>query len=69
MSETVAVTFLYALGQQVRWAERPAHVWRVLERHYREGTVSRYIRYRLMAVGDPEDAMAYEPDLLPLEGC
>jgi hypothetical protein len=69
MPETVHVTFLFALGQQVRWAERPAHVWRVIERHSREGTVSRYIRYRLMAVGNTEDAMAYEPDLLPEEDC
>ena len=65
MAETVPVTFRYELGQRVRWAEQPEGRWRVIERHYREGTFSTYIRYRLRRVNDTEDAMAYEPDLDP----
>lgn len=67
MHETVRVPFLYALGQDVRWAKRPDVCWRVIERHYYEGVVSRYILYRLRAANDTEAAMAYQPDVTPAE--
>ena len=68
MSETVQVTFQYAIGQWVRWAEQPGVRWRVIERVYREGYASPFVRYRLHAAGDTQDAMAYEPDLASGEG-
>ena len=52
-------------GNEPRWAEQPEGGWRVIERHYREGTFSAYIRYRLRRVNDTEDGMADEPDLDP----
>jgi hypothetical protein len=63
MPETVRVTFLYALGHEVCWAARPEARWRVIERFYREGEGSRYVRYRLRRLHDTEDAMADEADV------
>ena len=66
MSETVHVTFQYAIGQQVRWTESVRR-WRVIERFYREGYASPVVRYRIQSANDTEQTMAYEPDLTPWE--
>ena len=65
MPDTVRIDFLFPLGTLVRWAEEPDVRWRVIERFYREGVVSRYVRYRLQA--GTQDRMAYEIDLEPWE--
>lgn len=65
--ETVPVTFQFALGDLVRWAAQPRHTWRVIERYYRQGEGSGSTRYRLHSATATQDAMAYEPDLVPVE--
>jgi hypothetical protein len=75
VADLVPITFLYALGERVRWVERPGAAWWVIERFYRERVDRRIVRYRLTPYIDPqgtdmpslEEAMAYEPDLSPLE--
>jgi hypothetical protein len=67
VAETVAITFLYALGERVRWAGDPLGRWRVIARSYEESVVSRAVRYQLRRMSDTEDATAFEPDLAPLE--
>ena len=69
--ERLRVTFLYSLGDCVRWAARPDLVWRIVGRHWHQGTVSTYVQYDLAAMEAPpplKTATAYEADLAPWEG-
>jgi hypothetical protein len=67
MSDTVHVTFQYAVGHQVRWAEEPAGPWRITERYYREGALRGYVGYRLLAATETDETQAFEEDLAPWE--
>jgi hypothetical protein len=67
MPETVSVTFLYALGQRVRWALEPDGRWRVIARRYEQSRFRTGVQYQLRALNDTQDCIAYEDDLAPLE--
>lgn len=72
MSDTIRVTFQFALGQQVRWADDPAgRVWHIVERHFREGRASCSVEYALLLHPESPHGMrvgtAYEPDLAAWE--
>jgi hypothetical protein len=66
MSDTVRVTFLYAMHQQVRYADDDT-VYTIMSRTYTErASMGPIITYRLARAGVLYDT-AYEPDLLPVE--
>jgi hypothetical protein len=67
MSDTVPVTFRYALGQRVRWALEPEVRWRVMARLYEQSQLRSGVRYQLRAMDETQDAVAYEDDLASLE--
>jgi hypothetical protein len=67
MPEDVTVTFLFALGQRVRWAMDPDERWRVIARMYEQSTLRTGVRYQLRAMNDTQDVVVYEDDLSPLE--
>jgi hypothetical protein len=67
VADLVPITFLYTLGQRVRWRGEPDARWRVIERSYREDVVRRDVRSLLQSLNDRERAMAVEPDLSPEE--
>jgi hypothetical protein len=67
VADDVRVTFLFALGQRVRWRGEPDARWRVIERSYREDVVRRDVRYLLQSLSDRDRVTVYEPDLSPEE--
>ena len=67
MPETVRLTFQFALGQQVQWAQETHLRWRVLERWYLEGEASQARRYLIITARDTWTALAEESDLSPLK--
>jgi hypothetical protein len=67
MADLVPITFLFALGQRVRWRGEPDARWRVIERSYREDVVRQDVRYLLQSLNDRERRAVYEPDLSPEE--
>ena len=70
MSDTVPVTFQFALGQTVRWAEHPT-AWTIVARHYHEGSGTRCIDYGLAlttALRWGQAVTVVEANLAPWEG-
>ena len=67
MSDTVRVTFQFALGQWVSWTKETRERWRVLERWYLEGQASQPRRYLIINARDTWTALAEESDLSPRE--
>lgn len=66
MPQTVRITFLYAIGSQVRYADDP-RPYTILTRTYTErGILGPVVTYRLERHGTTLDT-AYEPDLTPWE--
>jgi hypothetical protein len=67
LSDTVPVTFRYALGQRVRWALEPDGRWRVIARLYEQSLLRSGVRYQLRAMDETQDVVVYEDDLAPVE--
>jgi len=67
MTDTISVTFQYALGQRVSWVKETRERWRILERWYLEGQGHQTRRYLLITARDTWTAMAEESELSPLE--
>jgi len=67
VADRVPITFLFTLGQRVRWDGDPQGRWRVIARAYEESSLSRCVRYQLRRLNDTEDTLAYEVDVAPLE--
>lgn len=66
MADTVRVTFLYGVHQQVRYADGDT-VYTIVSRTYTERDImGPVITYRLARDGILLDT-AYEPDVLPVE--
>ena len=67
MAETVRVTFLYAIGQQVRYGTHGRQIYRVVMRTYTERPImSPVVTYRLERDGILRGT-AYEADLMPFD--
>ena len=69
MAETVPVTFLYHIGQHVRWRDHTNFQWTVVARMYVEGGTCRPVRYgiALTDVGADRPVSVDEADLEPCE--
>jgi hypothetical protein len=67
MPDLVSITFLYAIGQRVRWRGEPLGRWRVIARLYEQSRFRADVRYQLRAMNDTHDVVVYEDDLSPLE--
>jgi hypothetical protein len=71
VADVVHVTFLYVIGQRVRWIGDRAGVWIIVARHYREGPDYGAVGYGMVRY-DAEQRLqtvhAAEADLEAVEG-
>ena len=65
------ITFLYDLGDRVRWDRSTSMVYRVVWRRWHQGEASTWVEYGLVRADEPRLAhqiwRAYEPDLEAVE--
>jgi hypothetical protein len=71
VADVVSITFLYAIGQRVRWSGDGAGMWLIVARHYREGPDYGVVGYGMVRYDDEQrllTAHAAEVDLSAVEG-
>lgn len=70
MSDRLRITFLYDLGDHVRWddCEAPEDaVYTIVWRQWSQGQASTWVQYGLALDADAPVVTAFEPDLIPRE--